>query len=67
MDGFDIRFVKQKHKENNSLGGHYRLRAGGNFKADSSDWVYVDLSAGGTGKAGYSAFDPAARYMRVGN
>ena len=44
-----------------------RIRSVGNFKADASDWVYVDLSAGGTGKAGYSAFDPAARYMKVGN
>ena len=44
-----------------------RIRSVGTFKADPSDWVYVDLSAGGTGKAGYSAFDPAARYMKVGD
>ena len=44
-----------------------RIRSVGTFKADPSDWVYVDFTLGGTGKTGYSAFDPAARYMKVGD
>lgn len=44
-----------------------RIRSVGTFKADPSDWVYVDFTLGGTGKNGYYAFDPAARYMKVGD
>lgn len=44
-----------------------RIRSVGNFKADASDWVYVDLSAGGTGKTGYSDFATDARYIKVGD
>lgn len=44
-----------------------RIRSIGYDHADPSDWVYVDFTLGGTGKTGYSAFDPAARYMKVGD
>ena len=44
-----------------------RIRSVGYDHAGNSDWVYVDLSAGGTGKTDYSDFDPAARYMKVGD
>lgn len=44
-----------------------RIRSVGYDHAGNSDWVYVDLSAGGTGKTGYSDFATDARYMKVGD
>ena len=44
-----------------------RIRSVGYSHAGNSDWLYLDISAGGTGKAGYSDFDTAARYIKVGD
>lgn len=43
-----------------------RISAVGYGNAGNSDYCYLDLSAGGTGKAGYSAFT-TTKYFRVGD
>ena len=44
-----------------------RICAVGYANAGNSDYCYVDFSLGGTGKSGYSDFDAAARYIKVGD
>jgi len=44
-----------------------RICAVGNNRSGKSDYCYLDLSAGGTGKSGYWPFDTSARYIKVGD